>query len=98
MKENKNNWQDETIIVPKNHVWLEGDNPLFSIDSRHIGPIPINWIRGKVITRIWPLQGGEETEGWKSNRDKRPIPHEHMEDYLGSDKGYNLYRVEKRKQ
>lgn len=55
------NWEDaldaeeETaIIVPKGMVWVEGDNPLYSIDSRHYGPISMDSIVGKVVYRIWP--------------------------------------------
>lgn len=62
-----------SIAVPKDHVWIEADCPAFGIDSRHFGPIPIEWIRGKVMTRIWPL--------WQSkpivnnfSEDKRPHP------------------------
>lgn len=46
------------IIVPPNHVWLEGDFPPFSFDSRQYGPIPVEWIRGRIVGRIWPW-GGE---------------------------------------
>ena len=77
-----------TVVVPKNHVWLEGDCPLLSIDSRHVGPIPNEWIRGKVVARLWPLGGQTQ----KVDRNQRPIPYPHIEDYLG-DK-YNLYRIQ----
>jgi signal peptidase I len=43
------------LIVPGGHVWLEADCPGFGIDSRHFGPIPLDWIRGKVVARVWPL-------------------------------------------
>ncbi len=45
-----------TIIVPPNHVWLEGDNPLYSTDSRHFGPLPIAALRGRVVLRVWPIR------------------------------------------
>jgi len=42
------------ITVPPGHVWLEGDNPDNSTDSRHYGPLPVDLIRGKVVARVWP--------------------------------------------
>jgi signal peptidase I len=44
-----------TLIVPEGHVWVEADCPIFGIDSRHFGPIPIEWIKGKIVTKLWPL-------------------------------------------
>ena len=43
------------VIVPPGHVWLEGDNPHDSVDSRYYGPVPGALIRGRAIARIWPL-------------------------------------------
>lgn len=44
-----------TIMVPEGQLWLEADCPGFGIDSRHFGPVPFEWIRGKVVARVWPL-------------------------------------------
>lgn len=38
--------------VPKGHVWLEGDNPSHSRDSRHYGPVPYALLQGKVCLRV----------------------------------------------
>ncbi|KAF0718615.1 Aste57867_1585 [Aphanomyces stellatus] len=46
---------DEIVEVPKGHVWVEGDNPTASIDSRHYGPIPQALIWGRVTYKVWPL-------------------------------------------
>ncbi|EED92116.1 signal peptidase, partial [Thalassiosira pseudonana CCMP1335] len=43
-----------TISIPPNHVWLEGDNPLESTDSRHYGPLPVSSLRGRLDMRLWP--------------------------------------------
>mmetsp|Transcript_13401 Transcript_13401/g.23994 ORF Transcript_13401/g.23994 Transcript_13401/m.23994 type:complete len:158 (+) Transcript_13401:128-601(+) len=43
------------VTVPKGMVWLEGDNPENSTDSRTYGPVPQAMIRGKVFFKVWPL-------------------------------------------
>lgn len=64
-------WQDEIgvakvdgktmVTVPPGNVWVEGDNPLHSVDSRHYGPIATSRIRGKVIYRLWPRQRNDQS-------------------------------------
>ena len=58
-----------TFRVPKDHVWLEADCPGFGIDSRQIGPVPVQWLRGRIVTRVWPLGGAVA-----HNRRPSPIP------------------------
>lgn len=41
-------------VVPRGHVWLEGDNRLLSHDSRIFGPVPLALIVGRVMLRVWP--------------------------------------------
>lgn len=43
------------IIVPRGHIWIEGDNPKNSTDSRYYGPVPQALIRGRVLMKIWPI-------------------------------------------
>ncbi|KAL6570552.1 Mitochondrial ATP-independent inner membrane protease subunit 1a [Orobanche gracilis] len=38
-------------MVPKGHVWIQGDNIFASNDSRHFGSIPYGLILGKVSFR-----------------------------------------------
>lgn len=45
------------VTVPDGHVWLEGDNPDNSSDSRSYGALPIALVQGRVVARIWPLRG-----------------------------------------
>ena len=35
----------DSISVPENHVWLEGDNPTSSVDSREFGTVSIESIK-----------------------------------------------------
>ena len=42
------------VVVPSGHVWLEGDNKEFSMDSRAFGPISEGLVTGKVLYKIWP--------------------------------------------
>lgn len=39
-------------LVPPNCIWVAGDNPRWSVDSRHIGPIPVDQVTGTVALRI----------------------------------------------
>lgn len=43
------------LVLPKNQVFVCGDNRNNSEDSRFFGPINTNKIVGKLVLRIWPL-------------------------------------------
>lgn len=45
-----------TVVVPKGHAWIQGDNIYESYDSRTYGPIPYGLIQKKAICRVWPLK------------------------------------------
>ncbi|TFY61941.1 hypothetical protein EVJ58_g4203 [Rhodofomes roseus] len=45
----------EHVIIPRNHVWLSGDNAAMSRDSRVYGPVSMALIKGKLVARVWPL-------------------------------------------
>ena len=49
-----NLFKDKLITVPKGYLWLEGDNPNNSTDSRHYGPIPAALVTGRVFAKVWP--------------------------------------------
>ena len=54
---NPNTGKVKRVIVPKGHVWLEGDNADQSRDSREYGPIPYALLSGRAFCKIWPLGG-----------------------------------------
>ncbi|KAL0585883.1 hypothetical protein ABG067_004418 [Albugo candida] len=43
------------VTIPKGHVWVEGDNSLVSVDSRHFGAVPKALIRGRVLFVVYPF-------------------------------------------
>lgn len=43
------------LEIPKDQVFVMGDNRLGSMDSREFGCIPLDKVEGKVVCRIWPL-------------------------------------------
>jgi nickel-type superoxide dismutase maturation protease len=52
---------DETLAVkrlvrvdPDGRIWVEGDNPFGSTDSRSLGALPPEALRGRVLLRLWP--------------------------------------------
>ena len=44
--------KDRIFIVPHNQIFVQGDNIIKSIDSRHWGPIPYSNYSGLVVKRI----------------------------------------------
>ncbi|KAM7505933.1 hypothetical protein LguiB_004837 [Lonicera macranthoides] len=50
----KNSDRQETLVVPKGHIWIEGDNKYNSTDSRKFGPVPYGLLQGKIFWKVWP--------------------------------------------
>ncbi|KAK6124079.1 hypothetical protein DH2020_042164 [Rehmannia glutinosa] len=50
----KNSDEQKTVIVPKGHVWIEGDNIQNSYDSRQLGPVPYALVQSRIFFVVWP--------------------------------------------
>ncbi|ESQ33882.1 hypothetical protein EUTSA_v10008933mg [Eutrema salsugineum] len=52
----RNNDTSKTVVVPKGHVFVQGDYTHNSRDSRTFGTIPYGLIQGRVFWRVWPFE------------------------------------------
>lgn len=44
-------------VEPGGRIWVEGDNPFGSADSRSLGALPADSVLGRVLWRLWPRPG-----------------------------------------
>jgi nickel-type superoxide dismutase maturation protease len=42
------------VSTDVSHIVVRGDNPDASTDSRVFGPVPLEWVIGRVLRRYWP--------------------------------------------
>jgi len=45
----------ERVVVPKESIWVMGDNRDDSVDSRTYGPVKLSSIRGRPVLVMWPF-------------------------------------------
>lgn len=48
-------YKERLVLVPRGHVWIEGDNHAQSRDSNFYGSVPLGLLTGKLAYIIWPL-------------------------------------------
>lgn len=55
------------VNIPKNHIWVEGDNKdgEKTLDSNHYGPIPLSLITGKVTHVLLPWKSSGVVRWWE---------------------------------
>lgn len=46
----------EHVVIPRNHIWVAGDNAALSRDSRLYGPVPMALVKGKLFARVYPFR------------------------------------------
>ena len=70
----KHPYPKSSTRIPRNHVWVEGDNAFHSIDSNDYGPISQGLIVGKVVSVLWPLNrfGTDLSQGGRDPRIQLP--------------------------
>jgi nickel-type superoxide dismutase maturation protease len=51
-----------TRVEADGRLWVEGDNPFGSTDSRQLGALPADAARGRVVGRMWPRPGFVRTK------------------------------------
>ena len=74
------------FIVPEDTVWVEGDCPGLAIDSRQYGPVPLDWIQGRLIRRLWPFWRKEGELPLRSRPHPIPLDDETLQKY-------NVHRI-----
>lgn len=58
------------MIVPWNHVWVEGDaeDPNKSLDSNSYGPISVSLIQGRVSAVLFPRMRWLNWQDWEAGK------------------------------
>ena len=60
-------FKETTYVVPKNEIFVLGDNRINSQDSRYIGTIPNKNIVGKAIYVVFPFENFKNIDDWRQD-------------------------------
>ncbi|KAG8798447.1 hypothetical protein FRC18_008657 [Serendipita sp. 400] len=60
------------VVVPRGHIWVEGDNAAVSRDSRTYGPIPMALVCGRLHAGVWSIPGPRQFRWYKQSLDVFP--------------------------
>ncbi len=50
---------ERDVVIPKDSIYVLGDNRSNSLDSRSFGPVETKDIVGKLVLRVWPLSNAK---------------------------------------
>jgi len=91
--DNNDDDDEGIIVIPRDHIWVEGDSPLHSIDSRHYGPVHTDAILGKIVYRIWPRTRNDGNSCWQTLDGQRPDPLTDEDMFRIDEHGCNKYDI-----
>lgn len=82
-------------VVPDGHLWLEGDNPNNSSDSRAYGAVPASLVVGRVLLRVWPLRGNAWMKRGGRPRETAELPNSGVSVLPAGYEGQRIVRISK---
>jgi signal peptidase I len=50
---------DRDVTIPKDSIYVVGDNRNNSLDSRSFGPVELKEVVGKLVMRVWPMSNAK---------------------------------------
>ncbi|KAF9482502.1 LexA/Signal peptidase [Pholiota conissans] len=72
-------YPDAEVVIPKNHVWVEGDEHFWSDDSNRFGPISECLVESRLVMVVWPLSRFGAPNSKPTQSDKEYLAQTHKE-------------------
>ena len=66
--ETRSPYPERNVVVPQNHLWIEGDEGFHSKDSNVYGPVTKLLVIGKVKYVVWPWPKVVHSETFEHDR------------------------------